>query len=372
MANFVEMGKWTLLMVLVSSLAFGQSTFYKDSTLTLSSSPSDSVYRSGPVAISHAFQSPFQNRLLVTGIYDSTNARGAYFSLNEPYSQMDDSTLVGLATDPLQSHNTLVANNYANFKDGVSFTDVHNSTVEFNYFRGISDAVGFRDGGDMAKAAVVKLAGNFNNNGRDYKTTDFDILNLRFFTGNAAGNTAEITNFYALRFEDFRGVNTDMISNGWGVYIKPAILNNYFGGKVGIGTNSVSNALTVSAVVDPAKLLGLQSEPQSEILSVNADGVLKKQTMQDAHSSFLKTTMNTTLSADYYLYIHEGGSVTYTLPLPSSRTGKSWKIVNVGTGIITLSEPFMEGDQSRNTISNKAGAYSFELFSDGTQYISIK
>lgn len=359
-----------ILLICISFVATGQSTFYKDSTTTLSSLPSDTVYRTGSVAISHAFQSPFQNKLMVTSIYDSTNSRGAYFSLNEPYDS--DSASVGLATKSLQSHNTLVANNYANFKDGMTFTDVHNSTVEFNYFRGISDAVGFRDGGDLAKAAVAKLAGNFNNNGRDYKTTDFDILNMRFFTGTDPNNTAEITNFYALRFEDFRGVNTDMITNAWGVFIKPTILNNYFGGKVGIGSTDVSHPLTVNASTDPVKIVGLQSDAQHSLVSINADGVLKKQTMQDAHSSFLKTSLSTTLSDDYYLYIHEGGDVTYTLPLAGSRTGKTWKIVNIGTGSITLTQPFMEGDQARNTISNKAGAYSYELFSDGTQYIAIK
>lgn len=352
-------------------IANGQSTFYKDSTFVISTLPVDSVYRVGPVAISHIFPSAYQNRLLVTGVYDSTNnSRAAYFSLNEPVSS--DTTSVGLATQILESHNVLVANNYANFKDGMTFTDVHNSTVEFNYFRGTNDGLGFRDGGDIAKAAVMKIAGNFGNNGRDYKTNDFDLLNMRFFTSGVPSNSATIDNFYALRFEDFRGVNTAMIANGWGVYIKPALLKNFFGGMVGVGTSDVTHQLTVSAESDPVKLVGLVNASDNNLVTIGPDGILHKKTSQSLNSNFVNTTSNTTLTSDYYLYIHEGPNVTYTLPLASSRAGMTWRIVNIGSGSIVLSEPFYEGDQLRETIPNKSGAYSVELFSDGTKYIAIK
>lgn len=360
---------YLVLLVLPISL-LGQSTFYKDSSFVVSTLPSDSVYRTGAVAISHAFPSPYQNRLMVTGKYDSTNSRAAYFSLNEGYSS--DSSTVGLATKRMQSHNVLVANNFANFEDGTTFTDVHNSTTEFNYFRGSKDDLGFRDGGDIAKAAVMKVAGNFGNNGRDYKTTDFDLLNMRFFTSNDVNNTAEIENFYAIRFEDFRGVNTSMINNGWGVYIKPTLLKNFFGGMVGVGTSSVTNQLTVSAVRDPVKILGLGEATDKNLVSIDANGVLHRQNAQSLNSNYLSTNTNTTLSDDYYLYIHNGSDAIYTLPPASTREGKTWKIVNIGSGQLTLSESFYEGDTLRSTILNKSGMYSVELFSDGVKYIAIK
>ncbi|SOE22375.1 hypothetical protein SAMN06298216_2816 [Spirosomataceae bacterium TFI 002] len=367
------MQKLIYLLCILPGVLIGQSTFYKDSSYVLSTLPTDSVYRSGPVAISHAFPSPYQNRLMVTGIYDSTDSRAGYFSLNQPYlyNPMDSSS-VGLATRPTESHNVLVANNYANFKTGVTFTDVHNSTTEFNYFRGIKDYWGFRDGGDIAKAAVLKLAGNFSNNNRAYKTTDFDILNMRFFTDTVVGNMAKITNFYALRFEDFRGVNTDMITNGWGVYIKPTILKNFFGGMVGVGTDNVTNQLTVSAVSDPVKFVGLSTSSDKDFVTIDNNGVLHRKNAQNFSSSFVSTMTDTNLSSDYYLYIHEGPAATYTLPAANTRTGMTWRIVNIGSGQITLSESFYEGDQLRNTILNKAGLYSFDLFSDGTKYIAIK
>jgi hypothetical protein len=64
--------------------------------------------------------------------------------------------------------------------------------------------------------------------------------------------------------------------------------------------------------------------------------------------------------------------VLYTLPVPNLRTGKIWRISNVGTGSIVLNLPFYEGDALRNTIPNKAGANSFQIFSDGENYIAIK
>lgn len=74
---------------------------------------------------------------------------------------------------------------------------------------------------------------------------------------------------------------------------------------------------------------------------------------------------------DYAIYIHEGNNVTYTLPTPSTRIGKSWKIINIRTGVIITSLPFHEGDTTRSTIINKSGPYSYTLFSDGTKYIAL-
>lgn len=352
-----------------------QSNWKIADSSSFSYADTNNIWRSGNVAISHAFRSPFIYKLLVTNKYDSLKAATAYFSLNEPRYDLQnpDSTTVGLATNPNANYQGVVINNYANFKENTYFTDAHNSALEVNYNRGFSDILGFRDAGRLAKAASMKLAGSFGNNGRAYKNDSFDLLNLRFFTGNSANNLAEISNFYAIRLEDFRGVNPSIIKNGWGIYIAPTTIKNYFGGYLGIGTNNVSHALTVSANSDPVKITGLQdASNDTQILSIDNDGVLHKKAINSVQKRFLITMNDAMLDDLTDIYIHKGGNAIYTLPAASARTGKSWKIVNIGTGTLTLSVPFYEGNQSRNSILNVPNAYSYELFSDGSVYISIR
>lgn len=362
-----------LVVILCTGNLFGQvSNWKKDTTQIYNNDDSTVIWRYGGVAISHAFNSPYNSKLMVTDKYRTINNRGIYVSVNEPLG-VNDTTTVGLATDTQEAHNVFVANHYANFKPNTNFTDVHTSTAEFNFFRGISDSVGFRDGGTLAKTAVVKLSGTFGNSGRTYRNTEFDMLNLRFFTDQSAGNPAIIDNFYGIRFEDFRGVNTSMITKGWGIFIKPTILNNFFGGKVGIGTQDVTHALTIDAVSNPLKVKGLAtSSSPSSIMVVNAAGEVSKSNLADQVRSFQVTVADATLIDTIEIYIHKGGNANYTLPAPGTRTGKTWSISNVGSGSITLNVPFFDGNETRNTIINKAGANKFVLFSDGTDYISIK
>lgn len=368
--------RFFLFFMIISSTLFAQNNWYLHNTTTNNATQTDTVYRHGAVAISHAFKSPFNNRLMVTGLYGEENARGQYISLNEPRFDIGvfplSTSSVGLATSSDANFQGLTINNYANFQSGVTFTDVHNSSLEVNYQRGFADSLGFRDGGHLQRAATARFSGSFSNNDRAYQTDNFDLVNLRLFTDNDAGNTATIENFYALRMENIRGVNTDIITNGWGVFMQPTILKNHFGGFVGIGTTDVTNALTVSAIENPVKLTGLQTgNSENKILTIDNEGIVNKNSLHEIKSVFLNTGSNTMLSDNYEIYIHEGGDVTFTLPAANTRTGKSWKIVNIGTGIITTSLPFYEGNETRNTIINKSGAYSVTLFSDGTKYIAL-
>lgn len=328
------------------------------------------VWRTGGVAISPWLRNPFGSKLLVTNAYVNKGSRAAYFAINEPNWFDKDSTKVGLANDSLSSYSGLVANHFANFKQGVFFKDVHHSAFETNFFRGIADTLGFRDGGRLRNAYTARLGATFANNGRPHKTDEFDILNLRLFTGNSAGNLAEITHFYGIRLDYIRGVNLDIIKNGWGVYIVPTTLKNYFAGHVGIGTNTVTNALTVQATADPVKLMGIQEATDHQLLTIDASGVLHKRTADS--QTFLVTHGSVSLSDEYQLYIHKGGNATYTLPAAAARAGRSWKIVNIGTGMLTLSQPYYEGNALRTDILNVAGGYTREIFSDGAVYVAIK
>jgi hypothetical protein len=359
-----------LFLILNSNISFSQSNWKKDTSHVYSFDDSSNVWRKGNVAVSHFFKNSGNYKFAITDKYKTINNSGLYVSLNEP---IGDTINVSLAQNVNEAHNAFVASHHLNFKTGMYFPDVHTSTAEINLIRGAKDGNGFRDGGHLGKSSTLKVSGTFSKNNRNYRNTEFDLINLRFFTDPEAGNPAQIDNFYALRLEDFRGVNPGIIQNGWGIFIKPSILNNYFAGKLGIGTTNVTHKLTIDAVSNPLKIGGLetQTEPE-EVLTVNVTGEVKKTKLADFRHTFLVTNNSTILSDLYEVYIHKGGDVTYTLPLASTRTGKVWKISNIGTGSITISPGFYDGNELRTTIVNKSGASSFQIISDGTDYISIK
>ncbi|MPR36018.1 hypothetical protein GBK04_22385 [Cytophagaceae bacterium SJW1-29] len=332
------------------------------------------IARSGAVVISQQHKHPLNNMMLISTRYDSLLARGLYVGMNEPRYDLDipDSTAVGLIARPQDSSQGLIVNNFANFKTGVIFPDVHTSSGEFNIFRGSPDTLGYRDGGQVAKLATVKVSGTFGHNARPYRTTDFDLINLRLFTDSEAGNPAVIDNFYGLRLEGFRGVNPGIINQGWGIYIAPAQLKNYFSGSVGIGTTVIAHALTVSAPTDPIQVTGLQyGTDDTDVLTIDAQGVFHKKTLPTSQPHFVTTTGDTVLSPDVNLYIHKGGDARFTVPPAASRKGQSWRIVNLGSGTITLSEPFCVGNEARQHIFNSPDAYTFQLFSDGEVYMAL-
>lgn len=359
--------------------SMAQFNWKKNNSGMYNSNETDTVWRSGSVAISHAFTSPYSSRLMVTGKYDTLTSKGLYVSLNEPrYDLLAtlplplDTATVGMATQPTSNYQVGVFNNYANFQAGKVFSDVHNSSLEVGFTRGFSEQMGFRDGGRLQRGFTSKFSASFGNNSRNYQTDNFDIINLRLFTGNEVGNTATVGNFYAIRMENFRGPNAAIIQNGWGIYMQPVQLKNYFGGAVGIGTTTVTNALTVAAAADPLKIMGVQNGATDEhLLTIDNEGVVHKNLVKNLPKTFLNTTTNTVLTDDYQIYIHKGGDAVYTLPPPATRTGKSWKIVNIGSGTLTLSVAFYEGSTVRTTILHESGGHSFELFSDGMVYISL-
>ena len=360
--------KKILFLLFISITAVAQTNWYLGNTDTLNYTPTDTIYRTGPVAISHGFKTTYNNKLLVTDKYNTVNNRAAYFSLNEPASED-----IGLATiDTAESHNSLVASHYLNFESGKTFTDVHTSTAEFSLVRGMNDTLGFADGGHLNKTAVVKLSGRFEDNQRAYSNTDFDLINLRFFTSSTPGQLASITNFYGIRLEPFRGVNAGMITNGWGVSIEPTFLKNHFGGMVGIGTKTVTNPLTINAAANPIKATGvLSSNTDNFQLTIDDSGVFHKKLIKEDFADFATNTSSISLTDTVKLYIHKGADVVYSLPPASSRSGKIWKIVNLGTGTITFNIGYKEGNEIRTTLSNNAGDYTLELFSDGVDYIKL-
>ena len=372
MKKHITLSLW--LVLIISQSAYNQivtSSNWKVADTTLfNSNDTAKVWRSGSVAISSFIRNPFQNMFLVTKPYQNRNSRTGYFGMNEPDWENQDTTKIGLATHPLSNYQGVIMNHYANFTSGVTFTDPHISTLECNFNRGTADSLGFKDGGQLTNAYTARFSGGFSNNNRAYKTENFDILNLRLFTGSDINSLAEITNFYGIRLDYLRGVNPQIIKNGWGIYISPNILKNYFAGYVGIGTTSVTNALTVSATSNPLKINGLQNASDNKTLTIDDTGVVHTQSV--GTKSFEITYSNTTVSQAVQVYVHKGGNAAFTLPSPSSCAGQVWTIINVGTGKITLSQPYYEATSLRNDIMNVAGAYSREIMSDGTAFIALK
>ena len=356
----------------------GQSNWKLDTLEEYSNTTNTSMWRSGSVAVSHYFKTSLNNKLLVTDGYTSRANKAMYVSLNEPPKvfNLQDTTSVSLETDTLASHAVIAANHYANFKQGLIFNDVHTSTAEFNFFRGTRDGAGFKDGGELGKSAVLKLGIRQSYNGRAYRTREMDIINMRLFTSDTL-NPAIIDNFYALRFEDFRGINPQIIKKGWGIYMKPVVLNNFFGGSVGIGTENVTHKLTIEASSKPLKVTGLAVDTTAtSVLTINNAGEVSKlnlKTLSNNKTFKITTGSGTTINvnADYEIYIHKGGNVNYVLPAPQTSVGKSWRIVNVGTGVIQLNCHFLQGGDQRTTIIPNLGAHTYLLFSDGTDYIAI-
>lgn len=355
-----------------------QSSWNVDSTQTPNVGVINNIWRKGNVAISDRFISPYNSKLMVINSYDTKYNKAGYFSLNEPYKIPNTlSPLMPLANDSLDSHTGLVVNHFNNYKTGTYFKDVHNSTAEFGFFRGVRDSLGFQDGGRLFKSAVIKAAANFGFNNRNYVTEEMDIINMRLFTSEIANNPARIENFYALRMEDFRGINSNMITNGWGVFIKPTVLNNFFGGKVGIGTQNVTHKLTIEATENPLKITGLADDAIADkVLTINNQGAVSVKSINKLNNiqSFFTSRNEDTLyvSEQYQIYIHKGGNIRYMLPKPSLITGKSWRIVNTGYGTITLNCFFLQGSDTRTTIIPNMGAHSYLLFSDGVDYISLE
>lgn len=348
----------------------GTSNWKTADSVQFNSNDTSKIWRSGAVAISSFYKTPLQNMLFVTTPYVGKNSRTGYFGINEPDWFTFDTTKIGLASDPLSNYQGVVINHNANFKSGVTFSDVHTSALECNFNRGTTEVLGFRDGGTLQNAYTARFSGGFSNNRRAYKTENFDILNLRLFTGADSNNLSEITNFYGIRFDYLRGINPAIIKNGWGIYISPNILKNYFAGNVGIGTTSVTNALTVQAPTNPVKINGLQNAVDATVLTIDNSGVVH--TSPAGNKIFEVTYGNTTVSQAVQVYIHKGGNATFTMPLPSTCAGHVWTIVNTGTGTITLTQAYYEANSLRSDVMNVAGAYSREIMSDGTSFIALR
>ncbi len=107
----------------------------------------------------------------------------------------------------------------------------------------------------------------------------------------------------------------------------------------------------------------------NERLRATANGL----TMTGSHTvSYRKGTGAYTVLVTDYVVINTGVAATWTLPLASSCTGKVYRLLNQGTGVITLSQTVRtDGTTTSTALPIAAGTNFYEILSDGTEWRRI-
>ncbi|RYY30671.1 MAG: hypothetical protein EOO04_04215 [Chitinophagaceae bacterium] len=78
------------------------------------------------------------------------------------------------------------------------------------------------------------------------------------------------------------------------------------------------------------------------------------------------------ITATDYVVINTGGAVVFTLPAATSCAGRIYRILNHGTGSITLSQAVrLSSALTGSVLSNAAGDNSVDIISDGTEWRRI-
>lgn len=107
----------------------------------------------------------------------------------------------------------------------------------------------------------------------------------------------------------------------------------------------------------------------TEKLRITGNGVKVSGSVTVAYRS--GTGAYTILATDYVV-LHTGGAVTWTLPDPTTCAGRTYRLLNQGTGSITLSRNVrISSGATSNTLLNTAGTNFYEILSDGSEWRRI-
>jgi hypothetical protein len=80
-----------------------------------------------------------------------------------------------------------------------------------------------------------------------------------------------------------------------------------------------------------------------------------------------------TLLATDYVVINTGAAATWTMPAASSCAGRIYRLLNQGTGNITLSAAVTTASgTTTTTLGSAAGSNAFEIISDGSVWRILK
>ncbi len=88
--------------------------------------------------------------------------------------------------------------------------------------------------------------------------------------------------------------------------------------------------------------------------------------------SFRRGSGNYTILATDYVVIHTGGASTWTLPDPTTCSGRVYRLLNHGSGTLTLSRNVRTASGTTTTsLATTAAANFFEILSDGVEWRRI-
>jgi hypothetical protein len=81
---------------------------------------------------------------------------------------------------------------------------------------------------------------------------------------------------------------------------------------------------------------------------------------------------NYTVLGTDYVVINTGAAATFTLPLASTCAGRIYRLLNQGTGAVSLSQTVRtDSGTTTTTLATTAGANFYEILSDGTEWRRI-
>jgi len=179
---------------------------------------------------------------------------------------------------------------------------------------------------------------------------------IRYYNANAYLN---VTNIMGLYIAPMKSAFTG-ITNGWGIYQQGSQDNNYFGGKLGVGTTAITNSLHISASTDPVRFVGVQSSTDTDLLTMDGTGVVHK-----IATSAITTTAATIYTSDGTLLSNRVVNLSsYTLNF-SSTTNPNTLVMsggNVGIGILSPSYKLdVNGGGYQQTYYTNTGNASFRM-----------
>jgi hypothetical protein len=125
-------------------------------------------------------------------------------------------------------------------------------------------------------------------------------------------------------------------------------------------TGGTSEAANERMRIDGTGNVGIGNNSPNSTLSVA--GSLAVKLVKDPASPY-------TILATDYVIVNTAGAVTWTSPAASACPGRIYRLVNQGTGIVTLSPAVTTG--SLTTTTSLPVATNFEIISDGTVWRKI-
>ncbi len=108
--------------------------------------------------------------------------------------------------------------------------------------------------------------------------------------------------------------------------------------------------------------VGIGNNNPGSTLSVNGSLAMAYRTVTGAYS----------ILATDYVIINTGAAATWTLPAATSCAGRIYRLLNQGTGAISLSQTIRtDASSTTTTLTGTAGANYYEILSDGTEWRRI-